>query len=191
MNEIENEEVIVQDELTTLKERATLMGLKFHPSISLDKLREKVNAATDESDEPASEGVSANVVAPVIEETMNQKRNRLKKEALALVRIRLTCMNPAKAEWEGEIFTIGNALIGSVKKFVPFNADDGWHVPTIILQQLQERQCQVFVSAKDARGNNVRRGKLIKEFAIEILPPLTKEELEELARRQAMSKAID
>lgn len=191
MNEIENEEVIVQDELTTLKERATLMGLKFHPSISLDKLREKVNAATDESDEPDVEVVSAKAVAPVIEETMNQKRNRLKKEALALVRIRLTCMNPAKAEWEGEIFTVGNALIGSVKKFVPFNADDGWHVPTVILQQLQERQCQVFVSAKDARGNNVRRGKLIKEFAIEILPPLTKEELEELARRQAMSKAID
>ena len=191
MNEIENEDVIVQDELTTLKERATLMGLKFHPSISLDKLREKVNAATDESDEPDVEVVSAKAVAPVIEETMNQKRNRLKKEALALVRIRLTCMNPAKAEWEGEIFTIGNALIGSVKKFVPFNADDGWHVPTVILQQLQERQCQVFVSAKDARGNNVRRSKLIKEFAIEILPPLTKEELEELARRQAMSKAID
>ena len=191
MNEIENEEVIVQDELTTLKERATLMGLKFHPSISLDKLREKVNAATDESDEPDDEVVSAKVVAPVIEETVNQKRNRLKKEALALVRIRLTCMNPAKAEWEGEIFTIGNARVGSVKKFVPFNADDGWHVPAIILQQLQERQCQVFVSAKDARGNNVRRGKLIKEFAIEILPPLTKTELEELARRQAMSKAID
>lgn len=191
MNEIENEDVIVQDELTTLKERATLMGLKFHPSISLDKLREKVNAATDESDEPDVEVVSAKVVVPVIEETMNQKRNRLKKEALALVRIRLTCMNPAKAEWEGEIFTIGNALIGSVKKFVPFNADDGWHVPNIILKQLQERQCQVFVSAKDARGNNVRRGKLIKEFAIEILPPLTKAELDELARRQAMSKAID
>ena len=191
MSEFETDEVTVQDELTTLKDRATLMGLKFHPSISLDKLREKVNAATDESDEPDVEVVSAKVVAPVIEETMNQKRNRLKKEALALVRIRLTCMNPAKAEWEGEIFTIGNALIGSVKKFVPFNADDGWHVPTIILQQLQERQCQVFVSAKDARGNNVRRGKLIKEFAIEILPPLTKTELDELARRQAMSKAID
>lgn len=191
MSEFETDEVIVQDELTTLKERATLMGLKFHPSISLDKLREKVNAATDESDEPDVEVVSAKAVAPVIEETMNQMRNRLKKEALALVRIRLTCMNPAKAEWEGEIFTIGNALIGSVKKFVPFNADDGWHVPTVILQQLQERQCQVFVGAKDARGNNVRRGKLIKEFAIEILPPLTKTELDELALRQAMSKAID
>ena len=49
----------------------------------------------------------------------------------------------------------------------------------------------MFYTATDARGNKVRKGKLIKEFAIEVLPPLTKEELEELARRQAMAKAID
>jgi hypothetical protein len=43
----------------------------------------------------------------------------------------------------------------------------------------------------DSRGNKVRKGKLIKEFAIEELPPLTKEELAELAQRQAMSKSVD
>ena len=30
------------DELTLLKERADLMGIKYHPSIGVDKLREKV-----------------------------------------------------------------------------------------------------------------------------------------------------
>ena len=189
MNEFDNEEVIVQDELTTLKERANLLGLKYHPSISTDKLREKINAAVS-GDAAENEAVEKEV-APVEEESVAQKRTRLKKEALALVRIRLTCMNPSKSEWEGEIFTAGNSLIGSVKKFVPFNADDGWHVPNIILQQLRERQCQVFYAAKDARGNSVRKGKLIKEFGIEVLDPLTKQELEELARRQAMAKAID
>jgi hypothetical protein len=44
---------------------------------------------------------------------------------------------------------------------------------------------------KDSRGNNVRKGKLIKEFAIEVLPQLTEAELKEMARRQAMSRAID
>ena len=190
MNEIENEDVIVQDELTALKERATLMGLKFHPSISLDKLREKVNTATDESDGPDSEDVSAKVVAPVIEETVNQKHNRLKKEALALVRIRLTCMNPAKAEWEGEIFTVGTAVVGTIKKYVPFNADEGWHVPRFILDQIKARECQVFVTVKGPRGNTTRQGKLIKEFAVEILDPLTEEELHDLAQRQAMANSI-
>ena len=188
--ENQDAEVVVQDELEALKARANLLGVKFHPSISLEKLREKVNAAVTSEGDAASEEVVKASEEPK-QETIGEKRKRLKAEALKLVRIRLTCLNPAKKEWEGEIITVGNSLIGSVKKFVPFNADDGWHVPHVIYQQLKERQCQIFYTATDARGNKVRKGKLIKEFAIEVLPPLTKEELEELARRQAMAKAID
>ena len=190
IEDTEEDAVVVQDELDALKARANLLGVKFHPSISLEKLREKVNAAVT-SDGAATSEEEAKDPAEPKQETIGEKRKRLKTEALKLVRIRLTCLNPAKKEWEGEIITVGNSLIGSVKKFVPFNADDGWHVPHVIYQQLKERQCQVFYTATDARGNKVRKGKLIKEFAIEVLPPLTKEELDELARRQAMAKAID
>ena len=190
IEDTQEDEVVVQDELDALKARANLLNVKFHPSISLEKLREKVNAAVT-SDGAATSEEEAKDPAEPKQETIGEKRKRLKTEALKLVRIRLTCLNPAKKEWEGEIITVGNSLIGSVKKFVPFNADDGWHVPYVIYQQLKERQCQIFQTATDARGNKVRRGKLIKEFAIEVLPPLTKEELDELARRQAMAKAID
>ena len=190
IEDTQEDEVVVQDELDALKARANLLGVKFHPSISLEKLREKVNAAVT-SDGAATSEEEAKDPAEPKQETIGEKRKRLKTEALKLVRIRLTCLNPAKKEWEGEIITVGNSLIGTVKKFVPFNADDGWHVPHVIYQQLKERQCQVFYTATDARGNKVRKGKLIKEFAIEVLPPLTKEELDELARRQAMAKAID
>jgi hypothetical protein len=78
-----------------------------------------------------------------------------------------------------------------VTKFVPFNVEEGWHVPRIIYTQLAERQCQIFTTTTDSRGNKTRKGKLIREFAIEVLPPLTPEELRELAQRQAMAKAID
>lgn len=183
----DTDEILTQDELTTLKARADLLGISYHPSIGLEKLREKINAAT--SDEAVKEPVQSATKAD--EETANERRIRLKKQALELVRIRVTCMNPAKAEWEGEIFTVGNSAIGSVTKYVPFNADAGWHVPRIIYQQLVERQCQIFTTVTDSRGNKSRKGKLIREFAIEVLPPLTKEELHELAQRQAMAKAID
>ena len=33
----------MEDELTLLKERADMMGVKYHPSIGLEKLKEKVN----------------------------------------------------------------------------------------------------------------------------------------------------
>lgn len=184
---------LTQDELTTLKARADMLGISYHPSIGVEKLKAKIEAklsdAPEETDEPE---VKPQVQAPGgAVETEGQKRQRLRKQAAELVRIRVTCMNPAKREWEGEIITAGNSAVGTFKKYIPFNADEGWHVPRIIYNQLVERECQVFVTTKDGRGNSVRRGKSIKEFAIEVLPPLTQEELDELARRQAMAKSID
>lgn len=187
-------------ELDSLKARADQLGLQYHPSIGVDKLREKVKAAQEGAGEPQkpqggededTTKPAADPVAEVVPETANQRRGRLKREATKLVRVRVTCMNPAKKEWEGEIFTAGNAAIGSVKKFVPFNADDGWHVQNIILQVMRDRMCQIFTTVVDSRGNKVRKGKLVREFAIEMMDPLSTEELAELAARQAASKSID
>ena len=182
MNETNIEE-LGQDELGTLKARADLLGVKYHPSISLEKLREKVTASLETEIKSEGTGIGA-------AESETQKRIRLQQEASKLVRIRVTCMNPAKKEWEGEIFTVGNAGVGTFKKYVPFNADDGWHVPNIIYETMKERQCQVFTTSKTKNGVTMRQGKLIKEFAIEVLPPLTEEELKDLAQRQAMAQSI-
>lgn len=181
-------------ELDSLKARATLLGIQFHPSIGLEKLREKVNAKLNDEPEPEEEEAPAAPVQAkqaetgVADETPGQKRVRLRREALKLIRVRITCMNPFKKEWEGEILTAGNNGVGTVKRYVPFNNEEGWHVENIILEQLRERKCQIFVTEKDTRGNKIRKGKLIREFAIEVLDPLTEEELRDLAQRQAMAK---
>jgi len=178
---------LIQDELMTLKARADLLGIQYHPSIGIEKLREKVAAAiTGKATQEATPPVYATG-----EESESQRMSRIRDEQLALIRVRLTCMNPTKSEWQGELFTVGNSLVGSITKFIPFNADDGWHVPKILLYMLQERQCQVFVTTKTRNGVTMRKGKLIKEFAIEILPALTAEELQELGRRQAMAATAE
>lgn len=184
MSEFDNTDLPMVDELTTLKARADLLGISYHPSIGVEKLREKINAAV----EPKADEVP---VASAESETPGQKRARLQREAAELVRVRVSCMNPFKKEWEGEIITTGNTAVGTYKKYVPFNTEDGWHIPRIIYNQLVQRECQIFVTVRDSRGNTSRKGKMIKEFAIEVLPPLTTEELAELARRQAMAKSID
>lgn len=187
-------ELTAAEELAALKTRADRLGVHYHPSIGADKLRAKIAAAMNDEPEQAEPQPEAKqpeaAAAPV--ETEGQKRKRMKDAAMKLVRIRLTCMNPAKKEWPGEIFTVGNNTVGTVRKFVPFSgADDGWHVPHIMYEQLRDRQCQVFVTVKNKNGVAVRQGKLIKEFAIEVLPPLTPEELAELARQQALAGSID
>lgn len=188
MSEIQSDDLPVPDELTSLKQRADMLGITYHPSIGLDKLRAKVNESIS-ADTPA-DSVEAEDPVLVPKESDAAKRLRLRNEASRLVRIRLTCMNPAKKEWEGEIITAGNSAVGTHKKYVPFNAEEGWHVPNIIYQVLRDRECQVFTTVRDAHGNATRRGKLIKEFAIEVLDQLTQEELDELARVQAMSRSI-
>ena len=181
------------DQLTTLKARADLLNIPYHPSIGVEKLREKIAAAmADPTEEPKAPVVAPEATSMVAEEeSEGAKRARLRREANELIRIRVTCMNPNKKEWEGEIFTAGNTAVGSFTKFVPFNVEDGWHVPRIIYNQIVQRQCQIFHTTRDGRGNSVRTGKLIKEFAVEVLPNLTTEELQELAARQAATKAID
>ena len=180
--------LLAATELENLKSRAEKLGVKFHPSISAEKLREKIKAAQTEGEGSVGEQSEGKSAAGTKEESPAAKKLRLKREALKLVRVRITCMNPAKKEWEGEIITVANNAVGTVKRYVPFNIEDGWHVEHILLEQLRERQCQIFVSEKDSRGNKVRKGKLIREFAIEVLDPLTEEELAELAQRQAMAK---
>ena len=194
-----NDNETTQDELASLKARANLMGVAYHPSIGLEKLREKINAAieqtgdspdADQAVEEAQVASDAIASTPIAAETRLQYHARKKREANELVRVRVTCMNPAKSEWDGEIFTAGNSLIGSVTKYVPFNNEEGWHIPRILYNMMRDRMCQIFITAKDSRGNTTRQGKLIKEFGMEVLPDLTAEELKELAQRQAMANTV-
>ena len=173
-----------QAALDSLKARADQLGVSYHPSIGVEKLREKVNAAMQGNDEPEQNKSDE-------KESLNKQRLRLKDEAHKLVRIRVTCMNPAKKDWEGEIFTVGNSMVGSVKKYVPFNVDDGWYVPNIMYEMLRDRMCQIFINGKTRSGVTIRESKLIREFAIEVLQDLTEKELKDLAQRQAMSKSTD
>lgn len=176
------------NELTLLKQRAQTLGIKFHPSIGLESLRSKVSAALtgEDAEEAAEEPVPE---APAAESRI-QMRNRLRKEASALVRVRITCMNPNKKEWKGEIFTVSNSVVGTFRKYVQFNTEEGWHVPQIILNMLKARQFQTFYTIKNERGVAVRKGKLVPEFAVEVLPPLTEKELLELSRRQALAGGV-
>ena len=189
--ELPEQDEPVLDELTLLKQRAQTLGIKFHPSIGLEALRSKVNGAiTGEEEAEPADDVAVAAVEPVVE-TKVQLRNRLRKEAAKLVRIRITCMNPNKKEWKGEVFTASNSMVGTFRKFVPFNVEDGWHVPQILLNMIKARQFQTFYTVKNDRGVAIRKGKLVPEFAIEVLPPLTEKELTELARRQAMSGSVN
>lgn len=170
-----------QGELETLKARADMLGITYHPSISVDKLRERVNSVlqgqADQAVRPKSESEA---------DYMTRKQN----EAKALVRCRIHCNDPAKKEWPGEIITVSNAFV-SIKKYIPYNQDEPYHVPRIILNTLREKRVQVFTTKKGKMGIPIRESKSIAAYSIEELPPLTEEELASLAQAQQARRATD
>lgn len=168
------------DELNELKAQADQMGLKYRKDITVETLRTKIEEALD------GESSEKQAPAPAKAETEFQLRIRKQREAAELVRVQITCMNPNKAEYDGEIISAGNRFVGTFRKFVKYGVE--YHVPRVIYNVLRDRQCQVFVTERDDKGRSVRKGKLIKEFNIAVLDPLTEEELKDLAQRQAMAK---
>lgn len=104
------------------------------------------------------------------------------KAAMKLVRCIVTCNNKNKSSFQGEIFSARNAIIEEVKKFVPFGVPT--HIPTILLNMIKEKQCQMFRKERLPSGNTVTRSFLIPEYNIQELPPLTTEEFEAIKRKQ-------
>ena len=182
------------DELAALKARADMMGIKYRHNTSAEKLRAQINNAKEGIKEGSSlEGDSdikplqSESKAYLTEKEFKDEEFRLRKSnAGKLVRVRVTCMNPAKKEWDGEIISVGSAKLGTFKKFVKFNAEDGWHIPHIIFEYLKEKKCSIFHTVTDQTGQKVRKAKLVNEYSIEVLSPLTDAELKDLAQRQAM-----
>lgn len=175
------------NEIDLLKSQADLLGITYHPNIGLDKLKEKIAFAT-----------SKEVVEEVVEAKPAKSEAQIRAEAAAeatkLIRIRLTCMDPSKADFHGEIITVGNDVVGNVKVFVPYRPEfytNGYHVPNIIYKFLVERKYSALKTIKGPRGFEETRGVQANMYAIEVLPPLTEKELKELAIEQAAGKYVE
>jgi hypothetical protein len=184
------------DELATLKERANVMGIKFSPNIGAEALRQRIKehleGTSSAEEEKAGEAVDgAQAEAPL---TKSQIRAKMIKEEMRQIRIRISCLNPDKAALQGEILCVANKYLGEVKKFIPFGeaTDDGYHVPYILYKLLKSRK---FLHVKTSRNRQTGQidvtQRWVPEFAIEVLPQLTKEELKDLAAAQAAAGGVN
>lgn len=190
------------DELGMLKQRARMMGITFSNNISVEtlkaKIQEKMDGKSDDTpkvDELGDDNPPTlqdpEVPAPAPKETLRQK---VKREGMKLVRCRIMNLDPKKKDLPGEIFTVANEYIGTVRKFIPFGevTENGYHVPQCIFDMMKGRKFLNIRTYKDRRNNNQIRVEQnwAPEFALEVLPPLTKEEIAKLAAAQAAAGGL-
>lgn len=131
---------------------------------------------------------------PGISEAM--RRAIVRARALELVRCRVQNLDPDDAAVPAALVTAYNKYTGKVSKLIPFGEENlaGYHIPRILVNDLKTR---TFNMRKEVRGRGatfgVKEYKTVqmKKFAIEELPPLNKQEIQDLARDQAARGAID
>lgn len=192
-NEDTVNDIAMPSELEVLKQRATLMNIKFSNNISVEKLREKIEAA-QVKDEPVVEAavnpLGANQESGVKKMTLGQK---IRAEQTRLIRVRIQNLDPKKKDLPGEIITVANEYMGTVRKFVPFGevTDNGYHIPYCIYEFLKERKFINITTRKGKNGLPDIRATEAREFSIEVLPPLTEAELAQLAQAQIAAGSLN
>lgn len=188
-------------ELDMLKSRAKLMGITFSNNIGLDALKAKIEEhkqaseaktqtqATAQTNEQQPEGQSENQKKKAKTFSL---RAHLQKEKMKLVRLRITNLDPKKKDLPGEILTTGNEYLGTVRKFVPFGeaTDNGYHVPYCLYEMMRDRKFLSIKTRKGPKGQTIVEQQMVREFALEILPPLTEAELARLSAAQLSAGGV-
>ena len=189
-------------ELDMLKSRAKLMGIAFSNNIGLDALKTKIEEHKQASEVKTQTQATAQTNEQQPEaQTENQKkksktvslRTHLQKEKMKLVRLRITNLDPKKKDLPGEILTTGNEYLGTVRKFVPFGeaTDNGYHVPYCLYEMLRDRKFLSIKTRKGPKGQTIVEQQMVREFALEILPPLTEAELARLSAAQLSAGGVE
>ena len=189
-------------ELDMLKSRAKLMGITFSNNIGLDALKTKIeeHKQASEANTQTQATAQTNEQQPEVQ-TENQKkkaktlslRAHLQKEKMKLVRLRITNLDPKKKDLPGEILTTGNEYLGTVRKFVPFGeaTDNGYHVPYCLYEMMRDRKFLSIKTRKGPKGQTIVEQQMVREFALEILPPLTEAELARLSAAQLSAGGVE
>lgn len=161
------------------------LGIKFSPNSGIDTLRAKYEAAFTSSGSSSEEQASS---TPMKTEKKSKATSfqEAYRENMKLIRCSIRNNNPAKNGLHGEIITFANPVIGKVSKYVPWDAaGTAYHIPVCIYKILKRRKYLSITSHVDRNTGRIVVERVFKpEFTIDVLPPLTKEELAKLKEAQ-------
>lgn len=202
-----NEELLDQDEddvqelpevtrLDSLKAKAKKMGIKFRDNISEVALSKKIDAAMadePEEEEETEDDSESEEEKPEVTPKVDPVKKRVadRRRSQRLIRIVVHPVDPRRTQLEGELVMAGNSAVGTTGKFVPFNREEGYHVPEIIYNALKDRTFTEFYIVEDKDGNEHTKSRQKKAFVIEVLDPLTQEQINEIRIRQQATLSGD
>lgn len=194
-----------------LKAKADSLGVKYSPNIGADTLAKRIAEKEAELAAEAGEDTPVVTSAPTPDATLTaesvlnpserippvqaevsalkEEDNRrlpinakLRQEALKLHRVIITCLDPMYKDYSSQMFQVGNRVVGTIKKTIPFGVE--FHVPQILLNQIESetfvKHSRVSGSERSNGGMGEMERTIVPRYGIRYLEPLTPKELEDL-----------
>lgn len=159
-------------ELEQLKEQATKAGISFKANASVNQLKKLL----------------ANQYNQDAIDVENQERFDLEKENLKLVHVIITPMESTKHSLHGEFFSAGNAQLGTITRFVPFNKS--WLIENILLKTIKEKEFQLLVP-RTIDGKETQESIVKPAYSVQELALPSPSEIDELARQQRARQSVE
>lgn len=144
-------------EIETIKAQLDMLGVKYHHNSNLKTLQDKLAEVNKEANKE--------------EKTSRDVHKSVREEMLEPILVKITCLNPNKTSWRGEIFRFGNSIIPQCEDFIPYNCEEAnavW-VPRMLVGILKERvySTTVALSEKERGTSEVaHRTTWLPEFSI-------------------------
>ena len=166
--------------LEELRLEADELGLTYPKNIGESKLQEKIN----DYNNGGSEVPQTEVENKPAKKPMTQKQKMSK-----LIRVRVTCNDPAFKKWPGLTRAAGSTTFFR-KRFIPFNRET--HIEQVLFDSLKRSEYQWFEEKMNrTSGRKYKVPRSSPSFVIEELTPLTKAEYEKLAQDQRSRGSVE
>ena len=175
----------IEFDLEAVRAKATELGVKWHPAQKAETIQHKIDEHL-----AAQETMEAVNNPPPKEETPEEAEARHLKEAVALIPVTVTSMDPADAETTGALISVGNRKLGQITKAIPFGYK--WYMPKILVQHMEAQMfCRSSMVPTGVPGTPERLNtQWLKKYAIQYHPMPTPEELKELAKLQLQGNEL-
>ena len=168
-----SENTQTKTEIELLREQLDERGILYKANATkatLEKLLQKADEAEELEDE-------------------NTKLKKHQDEALKLVHVIISPNDPLKQQMTQEYFGTGNLVLGTIARVIPFG--ENWLVEQALLNTIKEKQYQMHIVKRNAKGEEYTESKLVPAYQITELPLPTKAEIEELARTQQARATVE
>lgn len=168
-----SENTQTKTEIELLREQLDERGILYKANATkstLEKLLQKADEAEELEDE-------------------NTKLKKLQDEALKLIHVIISPNDPLKQQMTQEYFGTGNLVLGTIARVIPFG--ENWLVEQALLNTIKEKQYQMHIVKRNAKGEEYTESKLVPAYQITELPLPTKAEIEELARTQQARATVE